>query len=137
MAELTYAVSVFTKGMLSLRSVSLGVLRVDSHHLLEDGIRQELVKKVTLALHKCLTFDAKSKVFSKKNSLFKLLQVVLNGLGYTFILFLVSILNLIIFANERNRIHNFGRKKSIIGRLLILGRNLVSLPYKKCEIFPF
>ena len=66
MAELTYAVSVFTKGMLSLRSVSLGVLRVDSHRLLEDGIRQELVKKVTLALHKSLIFDAKTKVF--KNS---------------------------------------------------------------------
>ena len=65
MAELTYAVSIFTKGMLSLRSVSLGVLRVDSHHLLEDGIRQELVKKVTLALHKSLIFDAKTKVLSQ------------------------------------------------------------------------
>lgn len=62
MAELTYAISVFTKGMLSLRSVSLGVLRVDSHHLLEDGIRQELAKKVTLALRKSLVFDLKSKV---------------------------------------------------------------------------
>lgn len=61
MAKLTYAVSVFTKGVLSLRSVSLGVLRVDSHRLLEDGIRQELVKKVTLALHNGLNFDQKSK----------------------------------------------------------------------------
>lgn len=61
MAKLTYAVSVFTKGVLSLRSVSLGVLRVDSNRLLEDGIRQELVKKVTLALHNGLLFDAKSK----------------------------------------------------------------------------
>ncbi|XP_001600214.3 WASH complex subunit 5 [Nasonia vitripennis] len=61
MAELTYSVSVFTNGLLSLRSVSLGVLRVDSHRLLEDGIRQELVKKVTLALHNSLVFDVKSK----------------------------------------------------------------------------
>ncbi|EZA48313.1 hypothetical protein DMN91_008109 [Ooceraea biroi] len=61
MAKLTYAVSVFTKGVLSLRSVSLGVLRVDSHRLLEDGIRQELVKKVSLALHNGLNFDQKSK----------------------------------------------------------------------------
>ncbi|KYM92896.1 WASH complex subunit strumpellin [Atta colombica] len=61
MAKLTYAVSVFTKGVLSLRSVSLGVLRVDSHRLLEDGIRQELVKKVTLALQNGLNFDQKSK----------------------------------------------------------------------------
>jgi hypothetical protein len=62
MAELTYSVSVVTNGMLSLRSVSLGILRVDSHRLLEDGIRQELVKKVTLALHNSLVFDGKSKV---------------------------------------------------------------------------
>ncbi|XP_034940027.1 WASH complex subunit 5 [Chelonus insularis] len=62
MAKLTYAVSVFTKGVLSLKSVSLGVLRVDSNRLLEDGIRQELVKKVTLALQNGLTFDNKSKV---------------------------------------------------------------------------
>lgn len=66
MAKLTYAVSVFTKGVLSLRSVSLGVLRVDSHRLLEDGIRQELVKKVTLALQNGLNFDQKSKVNSEK-----------------------------------------------------------------------
>lgn len=62
MAKLTYAVSVFTKGVLSLRSVPLGVLRVDSHRLLEDGIRQELVKKVTLALDSGLVFEPKSKV---------------------------------------------------------------------------
>ncbi|XP_061936928.1 WASH complex subunit 5 isoform X2 [Apis cerana] len=62
MAKLTYAVSVFTKGVLSLRSVPLGVLRVDSHRLLEDGIRQELVKKVTLALDSGLIFEPKSKI---------------------------------------------------------------------------
>ncbi|XP_043273140.1 WASH complex subunit 5 [Venturia canescens] len=62
MAKLTYEVSVFTKGVLSLKSVSLGVLRVDSHRLLEDGIRRELVQKVTLTLQNGLTFDPKSKV---------------------------------------------------------------------------
>ncbi|XP_026671210.1 WASH complex subunit 5 isoform X2 [Ceratina calcarata] len=62
MAKLTYAVSVFTKGVLSLRSVPLGVLRVDSHRLLEDGIRQELVKKVTFALDNGLIFEPKSKI---------------------------------------------------------------------------
>lgn len=70
MAKLTYAVSVFTKGVLSLRSVSLGVLRVDSHRLLEDGIRQELVKKVSLALCSGLNFDQKSKVTCDKRMFF-------------------------------------------------------------------
>lgn len=62
MSKLTYIVSIFTNGALSLRSVSLGVLRVDSHRLLEDGIRQEFSKKVSLALHKGLNFGQKSKV---------------------------------------------------------------------------
>lgn len=78
MAELTYSISVFTKGILSLRSVSLGVLRVDSHNLLDDGIRQELSKKVTLALDKGLVFDSKSK-----NSLITKLQKLANVMdGY-------------------------------------------------------
>ncbi|XP_046735927.1 WASH complex subunit 5 isoform X3 [Diprion similis] len=61
-AKLTYTVSVFTEGVLALKSVSLGILRVDSHQLLEDGIRQELVEKISLALHSGLTFDPKSKI---------------------------------------------------------------------------
>lgn len=72
MAELTYSVSVFTEGLLSLRSVSLGVLRVDSHRLLEDGIRQELVKKINFALHNGLIFGGKSKV--EQNQKLKLQQ---------------------------------------------------------------
>ncbi|XP_063976642.1 WASH complex subunit 5 [Diachasmimorpha longicaudata] len=76
MAKLTYAVSVFTNGVLSLRSVSLGVLRVDSHRLLEDGIRQELIKKVTLALHNGLTFDQKNKnsLVAKLNDLANVME---------------------------------------------------------------
>ncbi|XP_015116377.1 WASH complex subunit 5 [Diachasma alloeum] len=76
MAKLTYAVSVFTNGVLSLRSVSLGVLRVDSHRLLEDGIRQELVKKVTLALHSGLTFDQKNRncLVAKLNDLANVME---------------------------------------------------------------
>lgn len=75
MAKLTYAVSVFTKGVLSLRSVSLGVLRVDSHRLLEDGIRQELVKKVTSAVQNGLNFDQKSKVNSVNEKFEFILQL--------------------------------------------------------------
>ncbi|XP_066594760.1 WASH complex subunit 5 isoform X2 [Prorops nasuta] len=75
MAKLTYDVSVFTEGVLSLRSVSLGILRVDSHLLLEGGIRQELVKKITLALHNGLFIDSKAKV-SLLQKLHKLASVM-------------------------------------------------------------
>ncbi|XP_012278891.1 WASH complex subunit 5 isoform X2 [Orussus abietinus] len=60
-AKLTYNISVFTKGLLSLQSVPLGVLRVDSQRLLEDGVRQELIKRVTTALHCGLVFDTRTK----------------------------------------------------------------------------
>ncbi|XP_011504242.1 PREDICTED: WASH complex subunit strumpellin [Ceratosolen solmsi marchali] len=82
MAELTYSVSVVTNGMLSLRSVSLGILRVDSHRLLEDGIRQELVKKVTLALHNSLIFDGKSK--SMLMNKLQELSIVMDGYRKSF-----------------------------------------------------
>ncbi|XP_071441255.1 WASH complex subunit 5 isoform X2 [Hetaerina americana] len=60
-AKLTHAVSVFTEGILAMKSTLVGIVRVDPKQLLEDGIRMELVKHVAEALHTGLTFDSKSK----------------------------------------------------------------------------
>ena len=45
-AKLTHAVSVFTDGMLMMKSTLVGVIKVDPKKLLEDGVRKELVTKV-------------------------------------------------------------------------------------------
>ena len=47
-AKLTHAISVFTDGMLMMKSTLVGVIKIDPKKLLEDGIRKELVNRVRL-----------------------------------------------------------------------------------------
>ena len=61
-ARLTHAVSVLTEGILAMKSTLVGIIRVDPKQLLEDGVRRELVKHVSTALHIGLVFNPKSKV---------------------------------------------------------------------------
>ena len=60
-AKLTHDISVFTEGILLMKTTLVGVIKVDPKQLLEDGIRKELVKQVAFALHKGLIFNAKAK----------------------------------------------------------------------------
>ena len=48
MAKLTHAISVFTDGMLMMKSTLVGVIKIDPKKLLEDGIRKELVNQVCM-----------------------------------------------------------------------------------------
>ena len=61
-ARLTHAISVFTEGILLMKTTLVGVIKVDPKQLLEDGIRKELVKQVAAALHLGLIFNPKAKV---------------------------------------------------------------------------
>lgn len=45
-----------------MKSTSVGVIKVDPKQLLEDGIRKEIVRQVTWALHSGLMFNLKAKV---------------------------------------------------------------------------
>lgn len=56
LARLTHEISVFTQGILQMKSTIMGILAMDPKLLLESGIRQELVKKNTFALHEILFF---------------------------------------------------------------------------------
>jgi WASH complex subunit strumpellin len=44
-----------------MKSTLYGVIKVDPKKLLEDGIRKELVRLITLTLHQGLTFNPKAK----------------------------------------------------------------------------
>jgi hypothetical protein len=62
-SQLTYQISVFTEGILMMKSTLMGVVKVDPKQLLEDGIRKELVNQVATALNEVLVFDSvKGKV---------------------------------------------------------------------------
>lgn len=62
-ASLTHDISVFTEGMLMMKTTLVGIIKVDPKQLLEDGIRKELVQQVASALHRGLIFNPKAKVF--------------------------------------------------------------------------
>lgn len=61
-AKLTNDISVFTEGVLLMKTTLVGVVKIDPKQLLEDGIRKELVKQVAWALHRGLIFNPKAKV---------------------------------------------------------------------------
>ena len=53
---------MFTEGMMAMKSTLVGIIKVDPKKLLEDGIRKEIVRQVSLALDTTLKFNSRSKV---------------------------------------------------------------------------
>ncbi len=57
LAKCTHQVSVYTQGILSMQTTLLGIIKLDPRQLLEDGIRCELVRQNTTAMHNHLVFN--------------------------------------------------------------------------------
>lgn len=53
-AELTRSIAVFTEGILMMETTLVGIIELDPKQLLEDGIRKELVKKLSDTLHQSI-----------------------------------------------------------------------------------
>jgi len=60
-AKLTNSISMFTEGILMMKTTLVGIIKIDPKQLLEDGIRKELVRQVATALHGGLILSAKAK----------------------------------------------------------------------------
>lgn len=75
-AKNTYYISVFTEGILMMKKTLVGVVELDPKQLLEDGIRKELVKHLSEALHNSLTFNPKSKTMELVDRLCKLTRTI-------------------------------------------------------------
>eukprot|EP01147_Barroeca_monosierra_P001097 gene1097-4325_t len=108
-SELTYKISIFTEGILMMKSTLVGVVEVDPKQLLEDGIRKELVHQVAHALDATLVFEAPK---GKEPNLFQNLIVIsrrLQGIrrSFEYIQDYVSIYGLKIWQEEVSRIINF------------------------------
>ncbi|XP_071117463.1 WASH complex subunit 5-like [Haliotis cracherodii] len=107
-AKLTHAISVFTEGILMMKTTLVGIIKIDPKQLLEDGIRKELVQQVAQALHQGLMFNPKAKV----NELLPRLTMLgekMDGFrrSFEYIQDYVNIYGLKIWQEEVSRIINY------------------------------
>ncbi|XP_047110859.1 LOW QUALITY PROTEIN: WASH complex subunit 5 [Schistocerca piceifrons] len=107
-ARLTHAVSVFTEGILKMKSTLVGIIRVDPKQLLEDGIRKELVKQIATALNTLLVFNQKSKTSELMTKL-ESLEKIMDGYrrSFEYIQDYVNIYGLKIWHEEVSRIISY------------------------------
>lgn len=54
MLELTYKISHYAEGMMQMQGTTVGLMRINSRKLLEDGIRRELVHKLSESIRNTL-----------------------------------------------------------------------------------
>ncbi|TRY73510.1 hypothetical protein TCAL_01553 [Tigriopus californicus] len=104
-AELTHSISVFTEGILAMKSTLVGVIKVDPKQLLEDGIRKEIVRQVSKTLHQTLMFNPKAKTCELTVKL-KALKTSMSGFrrSFEYIQDYVRISGLKIWQEELSRI---------------------------------
>ncbi|XP_065842936.1 WASH complex subunit 5-like isoform X2 [Oscarella lobularis] len=109
-ARLTHSVSVFTEGILMMKTTLVGIIKVDPKQLLEDGIRKELVKKVAYALHVGLEFtQAKTKTSQELVQRLGRVAATMDGFrrSFEYIQDYVNIYGLKIWQEEVSRIINY------------------------------
>ncbi|TNN72878.1 WASH complex subunit strumpellin [Liparis tanakae] len=117
-AKLTHDISIFTEGILMMKTTLVGIIKVDPKQLLEDGIRKELVKRVAYALHRGLIFNPKAK----SSELMPKLQdmaATMDGFyrSFEYIQDYVSIYGLKIWQEEVSRIINYNVEQECNGFL--------------------
>ncbi|XP_067888537.1 WASH complex subunit 5 [Heterodontus francisci] len=107
-ARLTHAISIFTEGILMMKTTLVGIIKVDPKQLLEDGIRKELVRRVAFALHRGLIFNPKAKTSELMPKL-KEMAATMDGFyrSFEYIQDYVSIYGLKIWQEEVSRIINY------------------------------
>ncbi|CAG2161735.1 unnamed protein product [Oppiella nova] len=107
-AKLTHSISVFTEGILAMKTTLVGIIQIDPKRLLEDGIRRELVIQTANALHRGLVFNSKSKTSELVTKL-KALAQVMDGFrrSFEYIQDYVCIYGLKMWQQEVSRIVNY------------------------------
>ena len=107
LAKITYAVSVYTEGILAMQTTLVGVGRVVPRRLLEEGIRKELVYRVASALDTTLTFktDRLDELHERLCSLARILDG--HARSFQYIQDYIRLQGLRVWQEEFMRIVNF------------------------------
>ncbi|XP_059615254.1 WASH complex subunit 5 [Phlebotomus argentipes] len=111
-ARLTYTLSVFTEGILMMKKTLVGVIELDPKQLLEDGIRKELVRNLSNALHETLSFSPKIKPGELEQKLVELTKVI-DGYrrSFEYVQDYLNIQGLKFWQEEMSRIINYNVEK--------------------------
>lgn len=110
LAEHTAEIAKFANGILAMESTLVGVIQVDPHQLLEDGIRKELTRQITFELHESLKFDSKKVLTAEEfDQSLQALAKQLHGIkqAFEYIQDYVNMHGLRIWIEEFSRIVNF------------------------------
>lgn len=112
-AKMTFTISVFTDGILTMKKTLVGVVELDPKQLLEDGIRKELIKNLSAAFNETLQFQNKGKNSNNKDllvveNLTKLAKII-DGYrrSFEYIQDYLNINGLKIWQDEISRLINF------------------------------
>eukprot|EP00035_Acanthoeca_spectabilis_P022186 m.442450 g.442450 ORF g.442450 m.442450 type:complete len:1163 (-) comp18809_c0_seq1:1689-5177(-) len=108
-AKLTHSISIFTEGILMMKTTLMGVIKVDPKQLLEDGIRKELVRQVAGAFDRILVFNHKGRNPPTLQQLLVTLAGTMSGYkrSFEYIQDYVNIYGLKIWQEEVSRIVNY------------------------------
>lgn len=113
-ASLTHQVSILSSGILALKRTLVGVVHIDPKRLLEEGIRCELVKRVSTALHTAFLFNSRSKdrVGDLKSKI-SAVKTVMERFrrSFEYIQDYINIAGLQLWQEEVSRIVNFAVEK--------------------------
>jgi len=107
LARATHQVSVYTQGVLAMKTTLMGIIKVDPRQLLEDGIRKQLVEQIASSLHEFLDFRS-GKLGDMEERLTKL-GARLDGFkqSFEYIQDYISVYGLKIWQEEFSRIINY------------------------------
>eukprot|EP01114_Cavostelium_apophysatum_P004875 TRINITY_DN1530_c0_g1_i1.p1 TRINITY_DN1530_c0_g1~~TRINITY_DN1530_c0_g1_i1.p1 ORF type:complete len:883 (+),score=302.78 TRINITY_DN1530_c0_g1_i1:200-2848(+) len=107
LARLTHSISVFTEGILAMETTLVGIVKVDPHQLLEDGIRKQLVLQIASSLDRLIQFKTgKVEDFIAR---VKQLALTLDGIkrSFQYIQDYLNLYGLKIWQEEFSRIINY------------------------------
>eukprot|EP00753_Platysulcus_tardus_P012790 PLAT3544.1.p2 GENE.PLAT3544.1~~PLAT3544.1.p2 ORF type:complete len:1162 (+),score=712.35 PLAT3544.1:31-3486(+) len=107
LARATHEISVFTEGILAMEKTLLGLEQVDPRAILEDGIRTELVRRISRSMHMTLQFKhfTHEEVHSKFAALARELDAFKRSFEY--IQDYITMYALRIWQQEVSRIINY------------------------------
>jgi WASH complex subunit strumpellin len=111
LAKLTHQVSIFTEGILVMQKTLLGVIQIEPRQILEEGLRRELVRQISSAMHQDLTFKDMSRQETNHNM--SKLAATLDGLkrSIEYLQDYIGIAGLKIFQQEFARIINYNTEQ--------------------------